>query len=294
MANREKRAFSLIRKLLCGASACVLASATLFGSLNVQAAEATSSGKITINMADPEGAVITDYGYLFLYKVADYNEKTQSFVEVAPFDATTPFTEISVKQLETGLELDGTTYHDISKSDAGIIGNRALGQAYFTAASSASYIDSKESYGGGSYEFTGLDNGLYLITYADATAENGVISEMSPIVISIPNLDASGNVITEVVANPKPMKTQYSEVVPPPPPYYPPEEPTTPPTVPVPPSQGTVLGAVRDIVPPVVPAVLGAQRLPQTGQLWWPVPILAIAGIAMVAAGSLRRKNAVR
>lgn len=31
--------------------------------------------------------------------------------------------------------------------------------------------------------------------------------------------------------------------------------------------------------------------LPQTGQLWWPVPMLAIMGIAFVLIGMLRRKN---
>ena len=45
-----------------------------------------------------------------------------------------------------------------------------------------------------------------------------------------------------------------------------------------------VLGAVREL-----PAVLGARRLPQTGQLWWPLPILVIAGVVMIIIGI--RKN---
>lgn len=32
-------------------------------------------------------------------------------------------------------------------------------------------------------------------------------------------------------------------------------------------------------------------RLPQTGQLWWPVPLLAAAGLALLTAGLLRRKG---
>jgi LPXTG-motif cell wall-anchored protein len=30
---------------------------------------------------------------------------------------------------------------------------------------------------------------------------------------------------------------------------------------------------------------LGARRLPQTGQLWWPIPILAIVGIILIFLG---------
>ena len=37
--------------------------------------------------------------------------------------------------------------------------------------------------------------------------------------------------------------------------------------------------------------VPGAQ-LPQTGQLWWPVPMLIAAGLALIVAGLLRRKGA--
>lgn len=32
-------------------------------------------------------------------------------------------------------------------------------------------------------------------------------------------------------------------------------------------------------------------KLPQTGQLWWPVPILALAGLALILLGVLRRKE---
>ena len=55
-----------------------------------------------------------------------------------------------------------------------------------------------------------------------------------------------------------------------------------------PPSDGTVLGAARDLIPP---QVLGANRLPQTGQLWWPVPILCIAGFVLIGSGIYRRKH---
>jgi len=50
-----------------------------------------------------------------------------------------------------------------------------------------------------------------------------------------------------------------------------------------------VLGAVRKLSE--LPAVLGARRLPQTGQLWWPLPILIIAGIALIVKGIRKNRN---
>ncbi len=47
-----------------------------------------------------------------------------------------------------------------------------------------------------------------------------------------------------------------------------------------------VLGAFRDL-----PAVLGARRLPQTGQLWWPLPLLFFAGIILIIKGIRNNKN---
>lgn len=66
---------------------------------------------------------------------------------------------------------------------------------------------------------------------------------------------------------------------PPPPGDNPPGD--TPPGIPDLPE---VLGAIRDL-----PQVLGARRLPQTGQLWWPLPILVIAGVFLIIKGI--RKN---
>ncbi len=55
-----------------------------------------------------------------------------------------------------------------------------------------------------------------------------------------------------------------------------------------------VLGAVRKLVSDGA-AVLGARRLPQTGQLWWPLPILVIVGILLIRTGiKLSRSNRSR
>ncbi|MBQ6735283.1 MAG: Cna B-type domain-containing protein [Lachnospiraceae bacterium] len=80
----------------------------------------------------------------------------------------------------------------------------------------------------------------------------------------------------------------------PPPPPPPPDNPPPPET---PPEEPDVLGADRED-PAIlgvrrgdIPDVLGARRLPQTGQLWWPVPLLAIGGTGLFGAGVIRRKR---
>ena len=51
-----------------------------------------------------------------------------------------------------------------------------------------------------------------------------------------------------------------------------------------------VLGAIRRLSEEL-PEVLGARRLPQTGQLWWPIPILAIVGAILIFLGFRSEKK---
>ena len=78
--------------------------------------------------------------------------------------------------------------------------------------------------------------------------------------------------------------------------------PPPPPPPPPPPEDEDILGVRRgpgeEEDPAVfgvrrgdIPEVLGARRLPQTGQLWWPVPLLVIGGIGLFLAGLFRRKH---
>ena len=41
----------------------------------------------------------------------------------------------------------------------------------------------------------------------------------------------------------------------------------------------------------VLTNTLSRQKLPQTGVLWWPVPILAVTGLAFLIVGTVSRKN---
>ena len=41
----------------------------------------------------------------------------------------------------------------------------------------------------------------------------------------------------------------------------------------------------REVKPTAPPSPGGGKKLPQTGQLWWPVPVLACAGLGCIAVG---------
>lgn len=99
-----------------------------------------------------------------------------------------------------------------------------------------------------------LSLGLYLIVQKEAP--DGY-SNIEPFVVSVPQHDADGNYIYKVDATPKP----GTKVIP-----TPTRKPTVTPTHP--------------------------PKLPQTGQMWWPVFVLAAAGIACLMIGmAVRRRN---
>ena len=115
-----------------------------------------------------------------------------------------------------------------------------------------------------------LELGLYLVTQDSPAAG---YAALNPFLVSIPlkdgdslvyNVDASpkaGTVVTADEPDPTPSGDTSA------------------------PASGT---------PASAPSKLAARTLPQTGQLWWPVPFLAIAGMLFVALGWLRRKHAER
>ena len=48
----------------------------------------------------------------------------------------------------------------------------------------------------------------------------------------------------------------------------------------------------REVKPTAPSSPGGGKKLPQTGQLWWPVPVLACAGLGCIAVGLFRRREA--
>lgn len=94
--------------------------------------------------------------------------------------------------------------------------------------------------------FTDLPVGLYVVWQDEADATRG-FSPIQPFLISVPTF-RNDEYVLDVIANPKvPLETT-------------PPEPTTPPSFP-------------------------DKYLPQTGQLKWPIPVMALSGIVLFTVG---------
>ena len=104
----------------------------------------------------------------------------------------------------------------------------------------------------GTATFSNLEFGLYLVVQKTAASGYG---KTSPFLVSVPYL-YKGEYKYNVTSQPK---TDLEREV----------KPTTPPS-----SGG------------------GGGKLPQTGQLWWPVPVLVCMGLGCIAVGLIRRREA--
>lgn len=104
----------------------------------------------------------------------------------------------------------------------------------------------------GKATFSDLTFGLYLVVQKTAASGYG---KTKPFLVSLPYL-YEGEYQYDVASQPK---TDLEQEV----------KPTSPPS-----SGG------------------GGGKLPQTGQLWWPVPLLTCAGLGCIAVGLLRRREA--
>lgn len=124
----------------------------------------------------------------------------------------------------------------------------------------------------GTVVFDNLELGLYLIVQ---TTESAGYYTMNPFVVSVP-LDVNDTWVYNVDASPK------VGVLAPQPEEPEPEEPETP-----------------ELETPEPETPVTTTTLPQTGQLNWPVPVLAVCGLLLIGLGSVllfsdRRKADVR
>ena len=109
----------------------------------------------------------------------------------------------------------------------------------------------------GKVTFLNLPFGLYLVVQKTAPAGYG---KTEPFLVSLPYLE-EGEYQYDVASQPK---TDLEREV------------TTKPTT----------------SPTTKPASSSGGKLPQTGQLWWPVPVLACGGLGCIVVGLIRKRRA--
>ncbi len=129
-----------------------------------------------------------------------------------------------------------------------------------------------ETNASGKVTFSGLTPGYYLVIAKSFTNEEGLVYSANPILVSVPG--SGENESFQIVIESKSELTK-------------PETPTTPDT---PTTEKTTTTTSKK----------SKGTLPQTGLLWWPIPVLAVAGMLFYLLGyvlemrSNRRENEAR
>lgn len=269
-----------IRKRL----AAVLAALTLLvwcaaPAFALEVVDLSRTGSIKVSLYDSETSEAVGGGTLTLYRVAKVQKDNAnlSFVYTNGFE-------------DCGVELG-----DLSEGE---LAGRLAEKIAATAESTTVEISDL-----GTAEFGDLEVGLYLVVQTTAAENYNVIN---PFLVSVP-IQENGSYVYDVDALPK-VGTAAKKTPEPPDTPDTPDTPDKPeeenPNTPVAPGpdnpDGWVLGANGEKIylNPEAPSpdnpnghVMGAHGLPQTGQLNWPIPVLAVTGVVLVAAGIKLKKG---
>lgn len=268
-----------IRKRL----AAVLAALTLLvwcaaPAFALEVVDLSRTGSIKVSLYDSETSEAVGGGTLTLYRVAKVKKDNANL----SFEYTNGFEDC-------GVELG-----DLSEGE---LAGRLAEKIAATAESTTVEISEL-----GAAEFGDLEVGLYLVVQTTAAENYNVIN---PFLVSVP-IQENGSYVYDVDALPK-VGTAAKKTPEPPDKPDTPDEPDTPdtpdepdtPDTPVAPGpdnpDGWVLGdhGEKNYPNPDNPNghVMGAHGLPQTGQLNWPIPVLAVTGVVLVAAGIKLKKG---
>lgn len=267
-----------IRKRL----AAVLAALTLLvwcaaPAFALEVVDLSRTGSIKVSLYDSETSEAVGGGTLTLYRVAKVQKDNAnlSFVYTNGFE-------------DCGVELG-----DLSEGE---LAGRLAEKIAATAESTTVEISDL-----GVAEFGDLEVGLYLVVQTTAAENYNVIN---PFLVSVPiqengsyvyDVDALPKVGTAAKKTPEPPDTPDTPDTPDAPDKPEEENPNTP-AAPGPDNpDGWVLGAHGEKIYPNPDNpngyVMGAHGLPQTGQLNWPIPVLAATGVVLVAAGIKLKKG---
>lgn len=177
-------------------------------------------------------------------------------------------------------EFAGSSVDLSDLSTAGKLAQAALDLERWAGEKEIAPLAQQNTDSSGSVSFPSLAQGLYLV--GGVTHQQGSHRYQSaPCLISLPSWDGSTGVWElNVTAFPKFERSGTSGGDPTPTPTEPDTPTPTEPDTPTPPDP---------VEPPDTPPTppVGPEKLPQTGQLKWPVPVLAALGMLLLLAGSI-------
>lgn len=209
-------------------------------------------GSISLTMRATDGKTVSG-GQLDLYRVAKVNSSGTGFSYVDAFSScSTPVTQSLLSNPTSSYT---TELVSLSKN--------------------AKISSSRTISADGTATFSNLSTGLYLIVQSKTASG---YESTNPFLVTIP-LKENGSYTYDVNATPKVGVVEART----------PENPEEPKQPKQPGNPGTPATSSESSMPDNGERVKA--RLPQTGQLWWPVWVMGVAGIALVAAGVARKRR---
>lgn len=212
----------------------------------------TKPGSISVTVKDSRTSLPVAGGEITLYEVATVESTSTGYAYVYTDD----------------FDGCGYSFSHIEDDVAGLAKSYAAYVTKQDIAGTPQEVDEN-----GEVHFNDLSAGLYLVVQ---TERSGAYTVLDPFIVTIPMIsdnayvyDVDATPKTGTVMQPLPPGTNDQ---PSPSPDVPSSSPTPSPT-------------------PNIPNVPGTSELPQTGQLWWPVPVLASLGTALILIGWIQRKN---
>ena len=243
-----------------GKMTAIIASAVLMmtAAMPVLATESASTGNWPVDTEKTDCSI----SLTLTYKEAGEEKKmTDGSISIYTV-ATVKVDNGYVFDTSTGKFAGSSAVAGISSMDSAALEeqNAKIATALENEAKSVS-ADQTAAVSEGSASFTDLTPGLYLVVQETLSGGN---RKINPFLISIPDADGS----YEIKAAPK----NGFEIPPTP---TPPKNPTVTPKTP----SGSTTPPSKTV-------------LPQTGQLWWPVPVLCAVGLALIIGGfALKRRK---
>lgn len=273
-------------------SVALLSFVTVFA-LTVPALAVPSDNYAVLNIRyRPDNTPVNGVEYR-LYKVADAKDQgdgTYTYTLTAPFAPS----GIDVDAILKGGQLTTGDNRDLLVAFGTYINNNqeTVRDHAITVKTAAANIGTDQHQEDGIARFTGLEDGLYLVTSSETYTVGRTTYTPVPFLLRVPYV-VDGVVNNYLTANVK--FTSYTPTTPRDPDPTNPTNPTDPDEPPVDidepdvplvdlPEEPDPDVEIPDEEPPLA-------ELPQTGLLWWPVPVLAAAGVLSVALGLFQRKK---
>lgn len=223
-------------------------------SLNFAPAQAAEEGctvKIQMEIGTNSQPVTDDGGNLEIYRIADIQSDDEGYY----YHVLPDFEEWREKDESNDLsQYKGNEgQEEFEENNA----EWAEELASYVAENSIEPFNTDPDYFTKGYlEISGLEGGVYLMMQTEAVKG---YEKLSPFLVAVSKEDERGGVIEARSKMAKLEKIDQKETTP-------------------------------DNPKPTPPTHTG-DKLPQTGQLWWPIPILIAAGVLLIVVGAVRKKK---